>query len=175
MHGVSRYYYDLGCGHKLCRQKAATAKRATRANHKAARRQVNGRWVHAQLAPADSTAAARHGTVYARATFGCECEECRPPGTLCLPFLGEGVAVVVSANRYLVVVAAVLASGVMLWTSRSCRPPVRLLPPRRVADFAAQALGVVVTFDRVMAGLLVAGAVSFGSRVRPRLERKYGR
>lgn len=78
VHGISRYYFDRGCLELLCIGTVAKAKAKVRANHRAERTLIDGRWVHPALAAFDSDAAARHGTPYARRDFGCECPDCRP-------------------------------------------------------------------------------------------------
>lgn len=77
-HGLSKYYYDKGCTHPLCLRAAARAKAANRARRRAERVLVDGRWIHPDLAAFDSDSPRRHGTQYARTTFQCQCEHCKP-------------------------------------------------------------------------------------------------
>jgi hypothetical protein len=111
VHGSSKHYYNLGCTDLRCIAKASAAKAANRARRRAERVRVDGRMVHPDLAPVDSDSPRRHGTKYARTTFQCECEHCRPvlaalPGTLMWHSHLDG--------RVAVVAAAVMAVA-MLW------------------------------------------------------------
>jgi hypothetical protein len=76
-HGISRYYYDLGCNHHLCKAKAAACQAGVRTRRRARRVRINGLLVSPDLAPVGSDVPARHGTVYGRRGFGCKCLDCR--------------------------------------------------------------------------------------------------
>ncbi len=81
--------YAHGCRrHHACRYAHAQWKQKKRDERRAERinipqvlpdgKTVENRWVHPALAPADTPGTpARHGTVYGRAEFACDCPPCR--------------------------------------------------------------------------------------------------
>jgi len=90
--GRSRYYYDQGCRCLLCKAKAAACQASARAKRRTHRDPVDGRWVSHLLAPVDSDKPARHGTVYGRSSYGCECGDCKDATTPRLPKLPARLA-----------------------------------------------------------------------------------
>jgi hypothetical protein len=157
-HGSSKYYRDLGCLHPLCVAKASMAKAANRARRRAERVKIDGRMVHPDLAAADSDSPRRHGTRYARTTFGCECLQCKYvpaafPGTLMWQsHLDSRVAAVVFAA----------ATVVVLW---------RTIPahdvPRHLAALARTAhlpVGCVVSIVLIIAATRAKRSIQKGGQ-----------
>ena len=92
VHGSSRYYYDLGCEDALCKAKAASCQAGVRTKRRAERVLIDGRMIHPRLADIDTDAPARHGTVYGRYGYGCQCAFCEDAATPRLPRLPARLA-----------------------------------------------------------------------------------
>lgn len=84
-HGSSTHWANLGCTHPKCLAVRNQAKKRNREDRKQARVYIpqvmpdgrtEMRWVHPALAPHNSTNPRRHGTVYGRREFGCDCPHC---------------------------------------------------------------------------------------------------
>lgn len=171
VHGTSKYYYNLGCTHPLCVAVAALAKAANRARHRSNRVRVDGHWEHPDLKPFDSDSPRRHGTQYARSTFGCECTYCKPdlvafPGTslLCHGHVDSRIAGAVLAVGALILAWHVAPTVGPLVVSLLHLVPVPRVSLTRAGMVALTAYTTAPLPVFVALALVVATAWSF---VRP--------
>lgn len=169
-HGCSKYYRILGCIHPLCVETVAKAQARVRANRRIERHLVDGRMVHPGLAAADSDSPRRHGTQYARSTFGCECLRCKPdlvafPGTSLLWHGQVDPRVVSVAFALAVLVAAwhVAPVDFSVFPHLFRLPRVSML---RVAVVALTAYTAAPLVTFVVVALVVAAAWSLTHRER---------